>query len=472
VLIEGLRRLEYRGYDSAGIAVMNGDGVPSLVKSVGKLESLAACLNGCFPEGTVGIGHTRWATHGRPTDTNAHPHCDCDSDVIVIHNGIVENYLPLRQRLRQQGHTFRSDTDTEVIPHLIESELAQGLSLVEAVRRAIAQIDGAHAILVMSACQPDTVVAARVGNAGGRVGYGDGEMFLSSDLPALLPHTNRMVFLTNGDVAAVTSQGATYWANGGPAERRTPQTMPFDPMAAATGGYKHFMLKEILEQPEAVLDTIRGRIQFDPLSLQLEDMPPSGELKRIKRVVLVAMGTSLHAAMVGKHYIEQIAGLPAEVDNASEFRYRNPIIGPDTLLISVAQSGETVDTLEAMAEAKKRGATGNHRLNTPGSQATRVADGTVYTRCGLEIGVASTKTLLGSIVALYMLACYLGQERGNLAEADLSDLLTPLAHMPQLIGSVVGRTLELEELAHTFFRYQDFLYLGRGLEYPIAMEGA
>jgi len=473
LLLEGLRRLEYRGYDSAGIAVMNGSGVPSLVKSVGKLESLADCLNGCFPEGTIGIGHTRWATHGRPSDTNAHPHCDCDSDVVVIHNGIVENYLPLRQKLREKGHTFRSDTDTEVIPHLIESELAQGLSLVDAVRRTISQIDGAHALLVMSACQPDTVVAARVGNAGGVVvGYGDGEMFLSSDLPALLPHTNRMVFLTNGDVAAVTSQGATYWAADGRPEQRTPQTMPFDPMAAAKGGYKHFMLKEIMEQPEAVLDTIRGRIQFDPLSLQLEDMPPSEELRRIKRVVLVAMGTSLHAAMVGKHYIEQIAGLPAEVDNASEFRYRNPIIGPETLLISVAQSGETVDTLEAMAEARKSGALEITVCNTPGSQATRVADGIVYTRCGLEIGVASTKTLLGSIVALYMLACYLGQERGRLDAAGLSELLTPLAHMPQLIGSVVGRAQEFEELAHTFFRYQDFLYLGRGIEYPIAMEGA
>jgi len=341
------------------------------------------------------------------------------------------------------------------------------------VRRTISQIDGAHALLVMSACQPDTVVAARVGNAGGVVvGYGDGEMFLSSDLPALLPHTNRMVFLTNGDVAAVTSQGATYWAADGRPEQRTPQTMPFDPMAAAKGGYKHFMLKEIMEQPEAVLDTIRGRIQFDPLSLQLEDMPPSEELRRIKRVVLVAMGTSLHAAMVGKHYIEQIAGLPAEVDNASEFRYRNPIIGPETLLISVAQSGETVDTLEAMAEARKSGALEITVCNTPGSQATRVADGIVYTRCGLEIGVASTKTLLGSIVALYMLACYLGQERGRLDAAGLSELLTPLAHMPQLIGSVVGRAQEFEELAHTFFRYQDFLYLGRGIEYPIAMEGA
>jgi len=473
LLLEGLRRLEYRGYDSAGIAVMNGSGVPSLVKSVGKLESLAACLDGCFPEGTIGIGHTRWATHGRPSDTNAHPHCDCDSDVIVIHNGIVENYLPLRQRLREQGHTFRSDTDTEVIPHLIESELAQGQSLVDAVRRTISQIDGAHALLVMSACQPDTVVAARIGNAGGVVvGYGDGEMFLSSDLPALLPHTNRMVFLTNGDVAAVTSQGATYWANDGPPEQRTPQSMPFDPMAAAKGGYKHFMLKEIMEQPEAVLDTVRGRIQFDPLGLQLEDMPPPRRLRRIERVVLVAMGTSLHAAMVGKHYIEQIAGLPAEVDNASEFRYRNPIIGPDTLLISVAQSGETVDTLEAMAEAKKSGALEITVCNTPGSQATRIADGVVYTRCGLEIGVASTKTLLGSIVALYMLACYLGRERGHLDGARLNEFLTPLAHMPQLIGSVVGRAQEFEDLAHTFFRYQDFLYLGRGIQYPIAMEGA
>ena len=473
LLLEGLRCLEYRGYDSAGIAVIDGGGVPSLVKSVGKLESLAACLEGRFPEGTIGIGHTRWATHGRPSDANAHPHCDCDNSVVVIHNGIVENYLPLRQRLREEGHIFVSDTDTEVIPHLIESELERGLSLVESVRSTIRQLEGAHALLVMSARQPDTVVAARVGNAGGVVvGYGEGEMFLSSDLPALLPHTHQMVFLSSGDVAAVTSQGATYWTGNGEPEQRIPQSIPFDPMAAAKGGYKHFMLKEIMEQPEAVLDTIRGRIQFDPLGLQLEDMPPTEALKRIQRVVLVAMGTSLHAAMVGKHYIEQIAGLPAEVDNASEYRYRKPIIGPETLLISVAQSGETVDTLEAMAEAKKSGALEITVCNTPGSQATRVADGVVYTRCGLEIGVASTKTLLGSIVALYMLACYLGQERGKLNETQLAELLTPLAHMPQLIGSVVGREHEFESLAHAFFRHQDFLYLGRGIEYPIAMEGA
>ena len=473
LLLEGLRRLEYRGYDSAGIAVMESDGAPSIVKTVGKLESLAACLDGCFPPGCIGIGHTRWATHGKPNDINAHPHCDCAGDVVVIHNGIVENYLPLKQHLRDSGHRFSSDTDTEVIPHLIEERLAKGMSLVDAVRDMIKELEGAHAILAMAKSEPGTVVAARVGNAGGVVvGYGDGEMFLSSDLPALLPHTNRMVFLTNGDVAAVTSRGATYWASDGQPDQRTPQTMPFDPMAAAKGGYKHFMLKEIMEQPEAVLDTIRGRIQFDPLGLQLEDMPPTEALKRIQRVVLVAMGTSLHAAMVGKHYIEQIAGLPAEVDNASEYRYRKPIIGPETLLISVAQSGETVDTLEAMAEAKKSGALEITVCNTPGSQATRVADGVVYTRCGLEIGVASTKTLLGSIVALYMLACYLGQERGKLNETQLAELLTPLAHMPQLIGSVVGREHEFESLAHAFFRHQDFLYLGRGIEYPIAMEGA
>ena len=473
VLLEGLRCLEYRGYDSAGIAVLDEQGNAQVVKSTGKLHSLAACLENVFPEGTVGIGHTRWATHGKPNDTNAHPHQDCTGEVVVIHNGIVENYLSLKQELREQGHHFRSETDTEVIPHLIEAYLAEGASLGAALRRTIDRIEGAHALLVISKAQPDRVLAARVGNAGGVViGYGDGEMFLASDLPAILPHTRRVVFLTDGEVAEVTREGASYWTADGAQQQRTPLIVSFDPMAAAKGGYKHFMLKEIMEQPEAVLDTIRGRTQFEPPSLNLEEMPSTDSLRRIKRVVLVAMGTSLHAAMVGKYYIEHIAGIAAEVDNASEFRYRDPIIGPDTLVISVAQSGETVDTLEAMAEAKRRGALQITVCNTPGSQATRVADGVVYTRCGLEIGVASTKTLLGSIVALYLLACHLGQQRGHLDEQSLSELLHPLTRMPQLVGSVVKNAQEYEDLAHLFFRHQNFLYLARGIQYPIAMEGA
>jgi len=473
VLLEGLQCLEYRGYDSAGIAVLDEEGNPQVVKSTGKLRSLAACLEGVFPQGTVGIGHTRWATHGKPSDMNAHPHQDCTGGVVVIHNGIVENYLSLKQELRAQGHEFRSETDTEVIPHLIETHLAQGASVETAVRRTIDQLEGAHALLVIAKSQPDAVFAARVGNAGGVVvGYGEGEMFLASDLPALLPHTRRVVYLTDGDVAAVTRDGAAYWTGNGKPQQRTPQTVPFDPMAAAKGGYKHFMLKEIMEQPEAVLDTIRGRARFEPVGLDLEEMPSTRALRRVQRVVLIAMGTSLHAAMVGKHYIEQIAGMAAEVDNASEFRYRNPIIGPETLVISVAQSGETVDTLEAMAEAKRRGALQITVCNTPGSQATRIADGVVYTRCGLEIGVASTKTLLGSIAALYLLACYLGQQRGHLDEQRLAGLLQPLTHMPQAVGSVVARASQYEELAHSFFRHQNFLYLARGIQYPIAMEGA
>ena len=275
VLLEGLRCLEYRGYDSAGIAVLDEQGNAKVVKSTGKLHSLAACLEDVFPEGTVGIGHTRWATHGKPNDTNAHPHLDCTGEVVVIHNGIVENYLSLKQELRAQGHHFRSETDTEVIPHLIEAYLAEGASLGDALRRTIDRIEGAHALLVISKAQPDRVLAARVGNAGGVViGYGDGEMFLASDLPALLPHTRRVVFLTDGEVAEVTREGASYWTTDGAQQQRTPLIVSFDPMAAAKGGYKHFMLKEIMEQPEAVLDTIRGRAQFEPPSLNLEEMPP------------------------------------------------------------------------------------------------------------------------------------------------------------------------------------------------------
>ena len=474
ILIEGLGRLQYRGYDSAGIAVLETNGGLSIHKRVGKLGTLASSMADRWPNGNEGIGHTRWATHGKPSDVNAHPHTDCSGDVVVIHNGIVENYSELKAELAAAGHRFSSETDTEVIPHLIEHHLRQGEELVAALQETISRLGGAHAIVAMSCSEPGTLVTARVGNAGGVViGYGGGENFLASDLPALLPHTRRVAFLDDREVAKVTATGVSYWGRDGRPMEKAPQEVPYDPVSAAKGQYKHFMLKEIMEQPESILDTIRGRAQFDVPAVHLEDVPLSDEqLARVRRVVLVGMGTSLHSAMIGRHYMERIAGIPAEVDNASEYRYREPIIGPDTLVVSVGQSGETVDTLAAMEEAKRKGAQQITICNVVGSQATRVAEGTVYTRCGLEIGVCSTKTFTASVTALYLLACYLGQARGVIDRERMGGLLQPLARLPYLAGEITKREAEFERLASELYRYDNFLYLARGIQFPVGMEGA
>jgi glucosamine--fructose-6-phosphate aminotransferase (isomerizing) len=473
LLLEGLQRLEYRGYDSAGIAVIH-DGAISIVKGAGRLGTLRAGLEGAHPAGHTGIGHTRWATHGKPTTDNAHPHRDCSGDVVVIHNGIVENYLSLRAELKDAGHTLASDTDTEALPHLIEQYLNAGEGLLGALRRTLARIDGAHAIVVMSAREPGRILAARVGNAGGVVvGYGDGEMFVSSDLSALLPETRRVAFLNDGEIASVTAAGAEYSDFDGDPLTKQPQTMAFDPVSAAKGAYKHFMIKEIAEQPECIMDTFRGRALFDPASVELEDIHLDPDiLRRVTRVVLLGMGTSMNAALVGRSYFERIAGIPAEVDNSSEFRYRDALIGPDTLVISVAQSGETVDTLEAMADAKRREAPLLTICNTPGAQTTRVSDGFILTRCGPEVAVASTKTLTASITALYLLACKIGVLRGAIDEAELRELLGSLAQIPGLMGRVLKLDPQIASLAHRHFRSQNFLFLARGIQYAMAMEGA
>jgi len=439
LLLDGLQRLEYRGYDSAGFAVLDSDGRLRIQKNVGKLANLIATLEGVYPPGTVGLAHTRWATHGKPSDKNAHPHLDCTGEVAVVHNGIVENYLALKQELLAQGHRFGSETDTEVLAHLIESGLRESEDLAAALRGAIARIEGSQAIVALWSRQPDRLVAARVGNAGGVVvGFGQGEHFIASDLPALLPETRSVAFLGDRELAEVSREGVNFWSAAGEPLDRRPQTMPFDPVAAAKGQYKHFMLKEIYEQPESVLDTFRGRVLFDPPGVRLDELGVSEEtLRSVRRVVLVAMGTSLYAAMVGRSYIEQIAGIAAEVDNASEFRYREPVLGSETLVISVAQSGETVDTLEAMHESKRLGSPQITVCNTPGAQSTRVADSTLYTRCGPEIAVCSTKTFSASVTAIYLLACYLGRLRGRLDDAGLAALIEPLARVPDLLGHVL-----------------------------------
>ncbi len=473
LLLDALQRLEYRGYDSAGIAVLH-DGVIDVAKGAGKLSALRSGLEGVYPAGSTGIGHTRWATHGKPTTDNAHPHLDCAGDVVVIHNGIVENYLTLRATLNARGHQLRSETDTEVLPHLVESYIGEGDDLLTAFRRALGEIEGAHAIVCMSPREPGMILAARAGNAGGVViGYGEGEMFVSSDLPALLPETQRVAFLDDGEIACVTSGGVRYVTFAGETVEKRPQFVPFDPVSAAKGAYKHFMLKEIMEQPECIMDTFRGRALFDPPDVELEDLAISDDaLRAITRVMLIGMGTSMHAAMVGRTYFERIAGIPAEVDNSSEFRYRDALVGPDTLVVSVAQSGETVDTLEAMSDAQRRGAVQLTICNTPGAASTRVADGFVLTRCGPEVAVASTKTLAASMVALYLLACRIGRVRGTVDDAELAKLLGGLALIPGLMGRVLKLEPQIRSLAQKLSSCRDFLFLARGVQYPMAMEGA
>jgi glucosamine--fructose-6-phosphate aminotransferase (isomerizing) len=474
IILDGLSQLEYRGYDSAGIAVLGNDGALTVKKDVGKLAILRGSLNGSTPQGTIGIGHTRWATHGKATQVNAHPHTDVTGDVVVIHNGIVENFRELRAELGERGHTFTSETDTEVIPHLISEGIDRGLDLQEATREAMQRIDGAAAVLAMRKQEPDVLVAARVANAGGVViGHGKGEMYVASDLPAVIGHTPRVSFLDDGELARITRDGAAFSRLDGTAVEKEPLTLDAGSYVAGKGAYPDFMAKEIAEQPEAVLDTMRGAIEFDPPAVVLPDLHLSDAgIAGFQRVVLLGMGTSFHSAQIGRAYIEHFAGLPAEVDNASEYRYRAPVLDASTLVITLTQSGETVDALAAMHEAHHHGATVVAVCNTPGSQATRVADGTVYMRCGPEISVASTKTFLGSLTALYLLACHLGQKRGFLTGEQLDGALQDISRMPQLVGDALKSEEAAKRIAEHFCDKEHFLFLGRGLEYTVAMEGA
>ncbi|HEX5479656.1 MAG TPA: glutamine--fructose-6-phosphate transaminase (isomerizing) [Dehalococcoidia bacterium] len=473
LLLDGLQRLEYRGYDSAGIALLD-DGEITVVKGAGKLSALRGGLEGAYPAGRCGIGHTRWATHGKPTVDNAHPHVDCAGGVVVIHNGIIENYLELRAELKARGHELRSETDSEVIPHLVEAFIDEGDDLLAAFRKTLARLRGAHAIVLMSRREPGRLVAARAGNAGGVViGYGESEMFVSSDLTALLPETQRVAFLSDGEIADVSADGVRYATFEGVVLAREPQVVPFDPVSAVKGAHKHFMLKEIMEQPECVMDTFRGRAIFDPPAVSLESIGLSDDvLRSVSRVMLIGMGTSMYAAMLGRTYFERIAGVPAEIDNSSEFRYRDALVGQDTLVISVAQSGETVDTLEAMADARRQGAPQITICNTPGAQSTRIADGCVLTRCGPEVAVASTKTLTASMTALYLLAAYVGRIRGTLSEARLGELLASLAQTPGLMGEVLALDSRIAGIADALAGHGNFLFLARGAQYPMALEGA
>ena len=474
IILEGLGALEYRGYDSAGIAVLDADGVPQLFKSAGKLSKLRSILSNGLPDGSSGVGHTRWATHGGPTDFNAHPHSDCSGDIMVVHNGIFENYLDLKRELADDGHIFNSQTDAECIPHLIESYMNNGCSLEEATRAAASRIDGANAVVVLSRKEPDKIVSFKLGNAGGIViGYGESEMLLASDIAALLPHVRTVAYLAVGEMATVTRKRVQYTRIDGSVVKKSTARVSYGALTATKGEYKHFMLKEIHEQPDAVLDTLRGRVQFDPPGITLPDFPFSDDrIRSFNRAIIIGMGTSLHAGMVGRMWIESLAGLACEVDNSSEFRYRDAVLDENTLVISISQSGETADTLGAMDLAKSRGALQLTLCNYEGTQSTRVADGVLPIRAGLEISVAGTKTFVCSLVTLYALAAYLGVKRGYLSEERLATIVQELLHLPEMIGQLLSDQSQYERLALKYARRANFLFLGRGKNYPLAMEGA
>ena len=474
LLLQGLGTLEYRGYDSAGIAVVGSDGNISVRKRVGKLSNLQTALNGDVPEGRLGIGHTRWATHGAPSDTNAHPHSDCRGDVVVVHNGIVENYQELKRELAGSGHVFESQTDSECIPHLIEDGIEKGLTLEEAVTDAAQQIRGASSVVAFSTSDPGKIVGLRLGNAGGIVvGKNDEGVFLSSDLPALLPHTRSVYYLNAGEVAVLNPDGMTFRCVDGASITKFPTNIPYDPLSSAKGAYSHFMHKEIHEQPEAIVNGLRGRVSFEDQSVDLAELGLSDELiGSIDRVVFLGMGTSLHAAMIGRHWMESLARIPSEYDNSSEFRYRSPIMDSRTLVVSVCQSGETVDTLAAMELARDLGAPQVTLCNYPGTQTTRIAEHTLLVRAGLEIGVAASKTFISSLVSLLMLALEVGSRRGQIGPERRQALVSEITRLPDMLGAMLTDESVYREIARKYGRQSDFLFLGRGFGFPMAMEGA
>ncbi|MER3399870.1 MAG: glutamine--fructose-6-phosphate transaminase (isomerizing) [Thermoflexus sp.] len=473
ILIEGLRRLEYRGYDSAGLVVVQ-EGRLEVRRRAGKIQGLIDLLEEEPACGTIGMGHTRWATHGAPADHNAHPHRDCTGRLAVIHNGIVENFAELRHALQAAGHRFTSETDTEVIAHLIEEELRAGADLETAARRAFRALRGAHAIVVLSADHPDRLIAARIGNAGGVViGLGEGEMFVASDIPAILEHTRRMLFLENRQMAVVRRDQVQVFTLEGQPVTLPVQVIPWDPVAAAKGPYRHFMHKEIHEQPRAVTDTLRGRVDFERGRVRLEEIPlTAAEARRLSRIVIVACGTSYYAGLVGKFYFEALARIPTEVDYGSEFRYRDPVLDRDTVVLAISQSGETVDTLAAMELARERGARLWSIVNVIGSQAHRIADACILMHAGPEIGVASSKAFTVSMVDELLLALRLAELRETMAPEAVQEQVQALARLPDWLGQALDREREVEAVAQAYDRYEDFLYLGRGLLYPIALEGA
>ena len=479
LIIEGLRRLEYRGYDSAGIAVGGiGDGF-TLRRAPGKLKNLEELIREQPLEGTYGIGHTRWATHGRPTEENAHPHRDCTGRIVVVHNGIVENYLALKQELAAEGHKFVTETDTEVIAHLLEQEVRSAVSsgktmlLEEAVRRAIRRLTGAYALCVLSADEPDKIVVARSGPPV-VVGLGENEYFVASDVPGILHHTRDLYFLADGDVATLTHDGITLTDLEGNRILRPVQRITWDPIQAEKGGYKHFMLKEIFEQPRAIRDTTLGRFSLDTGKVFLSEMKiPDEDFRKATKINIAACGTSWHAATAGKFMIERLARIPVEVDYASEYRYRDPIADPNAIGLLITQSGETADTIAAQREMIAKGSTTVAICNVVGAMIAREAHGAIYTHAGPEIGVASTKAFTAQLVALFLFALHVAQVRGTVTDHESQSLLQALTLLPGKVKEILDTADSVcEQLAKTYSTARDFLYLGRGIHYPIALEGA
>ncbi|MFI5303162.1 MAG: glutamine--fructose-6-phosphate transaminase (isomerizing) [Nitrospiria bacterium] len=469
ILMEGLKKLEYRGYDSAGVAYIHQNKLV-LNRAVGKLANLESLLSKKETGSHIGIGHTRWATHGRPSEVNAHPHRS--GKIVLVHNGIIENFIPLKKRLIEKGCNIKSETDTEIVVHLVEQEILEGWDFEKAVQNVLREIKGAFALVILSEEDPDRIIAVRNG-CPLVVGIGKGEYFVASDIPATLSHTREYLFLNDGEMVILSSKGVEVKDFEGRLKSKPSQFVEWSPVMAEKEGFKHFMLKEIFEQPQAIADTLRGRISTDNGNIYFHEVElPKAFLKKISKIHIVACGTSWHAALVGKFYIEQLARIPVEVDIASEFRYRDPILSPSDLFIAISQSGETADTLAGMFEAKSKSVKSIGICNVVGSTLAREADGVIYTYAGPEIGVASTKAFTTQLTALFLLALYLGQTRELLSEEQSLSYLKNIVHLPRLIEEVLAKENEILEISKMFFKSKDFLFLGRGANYPIALEGA
>jgi glucosamine--fructose-6-phosphate aminotransferase (isomerizing) len=474
LILDGLRRLEYRGYDSAVIAVVDSDGKMDIRRASGKLRNLEEVIRLSPLDGTYGLGHTRWATHGRPTEENAHPHRDCTGEIVVVHNGIIENYMELKKQLIAEGHKFVTETDTEVVAHLVEKYMKDGGPLEDAVRKTVKHLHGVYALAILSSRDRNKIVAARWGPPA-VIGLGQDEYFVASDIPAVLYHTRDIFFMADGDMVVLTPQGVRTMDFEGRPVQRAVQHITWDPIMAEKGGFKHFMQKEIFEQPRAVRDTLTGRISLDSGKVFLDEMDiTEQEFRNLESVKIIACGTSWHAGLAGKFMIERLARLPVEVDYGSEFRYRDPIVKPKTLAICISQSGETADTLAAQREAKQKGAKTLAICNVQGSMITREASGTILTHAGPEIGVASTKAFTGQLAALTLVSLYLAQVRETVTNDCAKSLMQELTRLPHKMETILqGDEAGIyENLARELFRYSDFLYLGRGIHYPMALEGA